>query len=123
MRWPLTYRWYAGYTHNEQGIPALPWLDEHVGLGKVLHEAVLVTDSNEASLELERCQSSAGLQVKMKTLVTLVCMLWPTRNEKEGENWVSKLCLEHSGVTKSSDVSNYSCTSIIKLTCDGPQSS
>lgn len=65
MRWPLTYRWYVGCTHNEQETPALPWLGEHVGLGKVLHEAVPVIDSNEASLELERCQSSTGLQVKM----------------------------------------------------------
>lgn len=63
--WPLTYRCYVGCTHNEQGTPALPWLGELVGLGKVLHEAVLVTDSNEAGLELERCQSSTGLQVKM----------------------------------------------------------
>lgn len=52
-------------THNEQGTPVLPWLDEPVGLGRVLHEAVLVTDSNEASLELERYQSSTGLQIEI----------------------------------------------------------
>lgn len=33
--WALTYRWYVGCTHNEQGTPALPWLGEHVGLGRV----------------------------------------------------------------------------------------
>lgn len=85
--WPLTYRWCVGCTHNEQGTPALPWLGEHVGLGKVLHVAALVTDSNEASLELERCQSSTGLQVKNNHRYTrqirfnplLICMLRPTR--------------------------------------------
>lgn len=59
---PLTCRWYVGCTQDEQGTPALPWLGGHEGLDKVLHEAALVTDSNEASLELERCQSSTGLR-------------------------------------------------------------
>lgn len=104
MCWPLTYMWYVGCTHNEQGTPALPWLGEHVGLGKVLHEAVLVTDSNEASLELERCQSSTGLQVKMNhrhTRQTIICMLSLTRQGRFTYKKTDiKLWLQHGGVTK-----------------------
>lgn len=49
------------YIRNEQGTPACLWLGEHAGPGKASHEAVLATDSNEASPALERCQSSTGL--------------------------------------------------------------
>lgn len=54
-------------THSEQGTQAHLWSDEHAGLGKALHVAALVTNSNEASLELERCRFSTGLWDKKKT--------------------------------------------------------
>lgn len=48
--------------HSEQGTLAHLWSGEHAGPGKASREAALVTDSNEESPELERCQSSAGLR-------------------------------------------------------------
>ena len=53
------------YTHGEQGTPAPLWLGEHAGPGKASREAAPVTNSNEASPELERCQSSTGLRDKI----------------------------------------------------------
>lgn len=54
-----------GCTRNVQGTLTLPWSDERVGPGRVSREAVLATNSNEASLELERCRSSTGLRDKI----------------------------------------------------------
>lgn len=62
--------WYVGCKHGEQETPALLWSGEHVGPGRARHEAVLVTDSNEASPELERCQFSTGLRGKIQNIVT-----------------------------------------------------
>lgn len=50
--------------HSEQGTLEPLWLGEHAGQGKALHEAAPVTDSNEASPELERCRSLTGLRDK-----------------------------------------------------------
>lgn len=51
--------------HSEQGTPKLLWLGEHAGQDKASHEAAPVTDSNEASPDMERCRSSIGLRDKM----------------------------------------------------------
>lgn len=51
-----------GCTRIEPGTPAPPWLGEHAGPGRVSHEAAQVTDSNAVIPELERCQSSTGLE-------------------------------------------------------------
>lgn len=48
-------------TRSEQGTPGPLWLDGHGGPDKASREAALVTNSNGASPELEKCQSSAGL--------------------------------------------------------------
>lgn len=53
-----------GCKRAEQGTPAHLWLGEHAGLGRVSREAAQVTDSNEVSPELERCQSSTELKVQ-----------------------------------------------------------
>lgn len=130
--WPLTYRWCVGCTHNEQGTPALPWLGEHVGLGKVWHEAAVVTGSNEASLELERCRSSAGLQGEANhrhtrqtgiSTLNLHAEANKTRSVHTQGSRDLEPRLQRGGVTKPSNAYNDSSAGISKLTCDGPQSS
>lgn len=49
-------------THHGLETPAPLWLDVHADQGKASHATALVTNSNEASPEQERCQSSAGLK-------------------------------------------------------------
>lgn len=56
-----------GCTRIEPGTPAPPWSGEPVGPGRVSHEAAQVTDSNAVSPELERCQSSTGLEGQERT--------------------------------------------------------
>lgn len=64
-RWLLTYKWCVACIRSEQETPEPLWLDEHAGQDKASREAAPVTDSNEASPEPERCQSSIGLRNKI----------------------------------------------------------
>lgn len=54
----------AECTRSEWETPAPPSWAGRAGQDTVLCGAALVTDSNEAVLELERCQSSTGLRMR-----------------------------------------------------------